>query len=246
MKDHQTDNLRVALITGASKGLGFVLADFLAARGYHVVLTARNGEQLLAAAGQIVAGEHAVTAVSGDVADPEHRQQLSEAVRRFGHLDILVNNASTLGPLPMPLLADYPIAGLRRAFEVNTFAPVALVQSLSPFLAAAGGLVVNISSDAAVGGYEGWGGYGASKAALDLISQTLANELQTESIGVVSVDPGDMRTAMHRDAFPGEDISDRPLPEVTLPFWAWLFGQNPATVSGQRFMAQSEKWLVPA
>jgi len=146
----------------------------------------------------------------------------------------------------MPLLADYPLEGLRRAFEVNTFAPVALVQTLLPFLSTAKGLVVNISSDAAVGGYEGWGGYGASKAALDLISQTLANELQTENIGVVSVDPGDMRTAMQQDAFPDEDISDRPLPNTTLPFWAWLFGQDPAAVSGQRFMAQSEKWLVPA
>jgi NAD(P)-dependent dehydrogenase (short-subunit alcohol dehydrogenase family) len=226
--------------------LGFVLADFLAARGYNVILTARNNEQLLAAAAQIGTGEALVTTVTGDVASLKHRQRLLNVVRRFGRLDILANNASTLGPLPMPLLADYPLEGLRRTFEVNTFAPVALVQTLLPFLSTAKGLVVNISSDAAVGGYERWAGYGASKAALDLISQTLANELRPENIGVVSVDPGDMRTAMQQDAFPGEDISDRPLPETTLPFWAWLFGQDPATISGQRFMAQSENWLVPA
>jgi NAD(P)-dependent dehydrogenase (short-subunit alcohol dehydrogenase family) len=246
MNDYQNNEKGIALITGASKGLGFVLADFLATRGYHVILTARHEDQLEAAAGQIGVGQPAITTLTGDVTDPDHRRQILESVRQYGRLDILVNNASTLGPLPMPDLTSYPLEGLRRAFEVNTLAPVALVQLLQPFLATGQGLVVNLSSDAAVGAYQGWGGYGASKAALDLISQTLAKELQTENIAVVSVDPGDMRTAMHQAAFPGEDISDRPLPETTLPFWAWLFGQDPAVVSGQRFMAQSERWRVLA
>jgi NAD(P)-dependent dehydrogenase (short-subunit alcohol dehydrogenase family) len=146
----------------------------------------------------------------------------------------------------MPALAHFPLDGLRQVLEVNTIAPLALVQEMLPFLAASGGLVVNISSDAAGGGYEHWGGYGASKAALDLISTTLANELRDQEVGVVSVDPGDMRTDMHQDAFPGEDISDRPLPEETLPFWAWLFGQEPRSISGQRFQAQADLWQVRA
>ena len=129
---------------------------------------------------------------------------------------------------------------------VNLLAPLGLAQEVVPLLEQSGGLIVNISSDAAVGGYPGWGGYGASKAALDLISVTLANELRDEGIGVVSVDPGDMRTHMQQEAFPGEDISDRPLPEATLPFWAWLLGQNPLAVSGQRYRAQSETWEVAA
>ena len=121
---------------------------------------------------------------------------------------------------------------------------IALVQATLPLLKASQGLVVNLTSDAAVGGYENWGGYGASKAALDLVSLTLANELRPEGIGVVSVDPGDMNTDMHQDAFPGEDISDRPMPDVTLPFWVWLLGQAPLAVSGQRFQAQADLWEV--
>ena len=246
MTGHRTDRTKNALITGASKGLGLELARFLALRGYNLIITARNAGQLETAAEELRTTSPTVTALSGDIADPDHRERLMEAARQFGRLDILVNNASTLGPLPMSSMADYRLGELRRVFEVNTFAPLALVQDLRPLLAAGQGLVVNISSDAAGGGYEGWGGYGASKSALDLISLTLANELKEEDIAVVSVDPGDMRTAMHQDAFPGEDISDRPLPEVTLPFWAWLFGQDHAAVSGQRFQAQSELWLAPA
>ena len=150
----------------------------------------------------------------------------------------------------MPYLSDYPLEVLRQVFETNTIAPLALVQSLRQFLATRQGLVVNLSSDAATGGYEGWGGYGASKAALDLVSLTLANELQEEGISVVSVDPGDMRTAMHQDAFPGEDISDRPSPEITLPFWAWLIAQEQETLisdmNGRRFQAQADLWEVSA
>jgi NAD(P)-dependent dehydrogenase (short-subunit alcohol dehydrogenase family) len=240
------EQTKSALITGASKGLGLELARFLALRGYNLIITARGAGQLQAAAAQLGAIAPTVTALAGDIANSDHRQQLVAAARQFGRLDILLNNASSLGPLPMPSMADYRLDELRQLFEVNTFAPLALVQGMRPLLAAGQGLVINISSDAAVGGYEGWGGYGASKTALDLISLTLANELKEEDISVVSVDPGDMRTGMHQDAFPGEDISDRPLPEVTLPFWAWLFGQEPAAVSGQRFQAQSELWPVPA
>jgi NAD(P)-dependent dehydrogenase (short-subunit alcohol dehydrogenase family) len=246
MSGFGTNGTRVAVITGASKGLGFTLANFLGARGYKVIITGRDTERLMAAADQLRAGGAAVEAVSGDIGNALHRDRLGKVVADFGGLDILINNASTVGPLPMPYLATYNLEELRGVFEVNTLAPLALVQALRPYLAASQGLVVNISSDAASGGYESWGGYGASKAALDLISLTLANELKEEGIGVVSVDPGDMRTDMHQDAFPGEDISDRPLPEVTVPFWAWLFGQDPAVVTGQRYQAQSELWLVPA
>ena len=121
-----------------------------------------------------------------------------------------------------------------------------LVQATLPLLRKSGGLVINISSDAASGGYSGWGAYGASKAALDLVSLTLAGELRDDGVAVVSVDPGDMRTQMHQDAFPGEDISDRPLPEVTLPFWAWLLGQPRTLVTGRRFQAQADRWEVAA
>ncbi|HEY2737223.1 MAG TPA: SDR family oxidoreductase, partial [Thermoanaerobaculia bacterium] len=185
---------RTALITGASRGLGRTVAGFLAAQGYGLILTARGAEELAAAEQELRRHGGPVTALAGDVADPAHRRNLAEAAEGLGRLDILFNNASTLGATP-----------------------------LLPLLGASGGLVVNISSDAARGGYPGWGGYGLTKAALDLASATLAQEIP--GIGVVAVDPGDLRTRMHQDAFPGEDISDRPLPEVTLPFWAWLFGQ---------------------
>ena len=237
---------KYALITGASQGLGLVLANFLAARGYDLILTGRDAARLEEVASVPAERGGRVQGISGDVADPDHRRRLVEAVGRNGRLDLLVNNASTLGPLPMNEMADFDLDGLRQIFEVNMVAPLALVQELRPFLSSAKGLVINISSDAAIGGYKGWGGYGSSKAALDLLSLTLANELRGEGISVVIVDPGDMRTAMHQDAFPGEDISDRPLPEITLPFWAWLLGQERAAISGRRFQAQSELWQVPA
>jgi NAD(P)-dependent dehydrogenase (short-subunit alcohol dehydrogenase family) len=246
MNNQNKNSNPIALITGASKGLGLTLARFLAARGYDLVITARGAETLAQAQEQLETFGSRVIAVNGDVSDPNHQLQLAGIVRSFGSLDLLVNNASDLGCLPLPNLATYPIHGLREIYETNVIAPVTLVQILRPYLAASRGLVVNISSDAAVGGYEGWGGYGASKAALDLISLTLANELADEGISVVSVDPGDMRTAMQQAAFPGEDISDRPLPETTLPFWAWLLGQDPAIISGRRFQAQAELWQVPA
>jgi NAD(P)-dependent dehydrogenase (short-subunit alcohol dehydrogenase family) len=233
---------RVALITGASKGLGALLADFLAAQGYDLVLTARGAEALQAVANSLDKYGVRTEVVPGDVADAGHRRALVNAAERLGGLDLLINNASDLGVTPLPQMAEYPLDELRRVFEVNVVAPVALMQEALPLLKARGGLVINLSSDAAVGGYPGWGGYGASKAALDLISKTMAEELADAGVSVVSVDPGDMRTDMHQAAFPGEDISDRPLPEVTLPFWTWLLGQDRAAVSGGRYQAQADQW----
>lgn len=234
---------RTAIITGASRGLGRTVAEFLAAQGYDLVITARGEEDLQAAARSLRRHGGEVIALAGDVTDPDHRRRLAGAARR---VDILFNNASTLGATPLPPLAEYPLEDLEEAFRVNVSAPLALVREVLPLLAESGGLIVNISSDAARGGYPGWGGYGLTKAALDLASLTLANELSGRWVGVVAVDPGDLRTCMHQEAFPGEDISDRPLPEVTLPFWAWLFGQPPAAVTGRRYQAQSERWEVNA
>lgn len=234
---------RTALITGASQGLGRAVADFLAAQGYGLIVTARGEEDLAAAARELRRHGGRVIALAGDVADPAHRQRLARAARELGRLDILLNNASTLGATPLPPLAEYPAEELEAAFRVNVIAPLALTREVLPLLEESGGLIVNVSSDAARGGYPGWGGYGLTKAALDLTSLTLANEL-IRRIGVVAVDPGDLRTRMHQEAFPGEDISDRPLPEVTLPFWAWLFGQPHAAVTGRRYQAQSDRWEV--
>jgi NAD(P)-dependent dehydrogenase (short-subunit alcohol dehydrogenase family) len=231
---------KVAIITGASRGLGAALAEFLAAQGYDLVLTARGAADLEGTATTARNLGVKVVSVPGNVGDAHHRRKLVEAARSFGRLNVLVNNASELGP--MPHLTEYPLDKLADVFAVNVIAPLSLIQEALPLLKESEGLIVNLSSDAAVGGYPNWGGYGASKAALDLLSLTLANELHEAGVGVVRVDPGDMRTAMHQQAFPGEDISDRPLPDVTLPFWAWLLGQDPLAVSGGRYKAQAEKW----
>ncbi|HVS01006.1 MAG TPA: SDR family oxidoreductase [Thermoanaerobaculia bacterium] len=235
---------RTALITGGSRGLGRAVADFLAAQGYGLVITARGDGELEEAARALRRHGGAVVALAGDVAEPAHRRQLARAVADLGRLNVLVNNASTLGATPLPPLVEYPLDQLEEAFRVNVAAPLALVREVLPLLQASGGLIVNVSSDAARGGYPGWGGYGITKAALDLASLTLAHELS--GVGVVAVDPGDLRTRMHQAAFPGEDISDRPLPEVTLPFWAWLFGQPREAVTGRRYQAQADRWEVAA
>jgi NAD(P)-dependent dehydrogenase (short-subunit alcohol dehydrogenase family) len=233
---------QVALITGASRGLGAELATFLAAQHYDLILTARGAEGLAAVAGQVTdRGGRAVT-VAGDVADDGHRRQLIAAAVDLGGLDLLINNASDLGPSPLPPLSQLPLAALPGIFAVNVAAPLGLVQLALPLLEKRNGLVVNLSSDAAIGAYPGWGAYGASKAALDLLSATLANELEGRGVAVVAVDPGDMRTSMHQSAYPGEDISDRPLPSATLPFFAWLLGQERGQISGRRYRAQDEKW----
>jgi NAD(P)-dependent dehydrogenase (short-subunit alcohol dehydrogenase family) len=235
---------KVALITGASRGLGRELARFLAAQDWDLVLTARGAPDLKAAAAALARRGRVVT-IAGDVADAGVRRRLIAAAGELGGIDLLVNNASELGPSPLPALAELPLDALARIFAVNVIAPLGLVQAALPLLARrGGGLIVNISSDAAVGAYPGWGGYGGSKAALDLLTATLANELKGQGVAVVAVDPGDMRTAMHQAACPGEDISDRPLPEVTIPFWAWLLGQPREKISGRRYRAPDETWEV--
>lgn len=235
----------VAVITGASRGLGAVLARFLAEQGFRVILNARSTDALAAVGEELRSRDRQVEWVSGDVGEIRTRESIRAAVSRVGRLDLLVNNASELGPSPLRKLEESPVGEVERVFRVNVFAPLALIQELLPSLKRSHGRVINISSDAAVGGYPGWGGYGASKAALDLLSLTLAHELRDSGVSVVSVDPGDMRTSMHQAAYPGEDISNRPPPEATLPFWAWLLHQEPTEVTGLRFQAQAERWEVP-
>ena len=209
---------RTALITGASRGLGRALAAGLARAGFDLIIDARDAAALDAAAGALRASGASVTAIPGDVTDPGHRAALVAAAR--GRLDLLVNNAGTLGASPLPALADYPPDELRAAFEVNVIAPVALTQLALPLLRASGGAVLNITSDAAVEAYAGWGGYGAAKAALEQASNVLAAEEPT--LRVWWADPGDLRTDMHQLAFPGEDISDRPEPSSVVPAFVRL------------------------
>src|SRR5919108_374968 len=198
----------VAILTGASRGLGLALARALSERGWRVVVDARDGSALADA----VAGLAGAGAIPGDVTDAEHRRALVDAAG--GRINLLVNNASRLGPSPQPALADYPLAELARVYEANLFAPLGLVQLALPRLAP-GAAIVNITSDAGAEAYEGWGGYGSSKAALDQLTAILAAE--HPELRVYAVDPGDMRTQMQQDAFPGEDISDRPPPEESVP-----------------------------
>jgi NAD(P)-dependent dehydrogenase (short-subunit alcohol dehydrogenase family) len=200
-----------AIVTGASRGLGLALAEALADRGWRLVIDAREAVALEAAAARL--RERAeVLAVAGDVADPAHRAALVAAAGE--RVDLLVNNASTLGASPLPELARYPLDELEQAFRVNAIAPLALMQAVLPLLGE-GARVVNVTSDAAAEPYEGWGGYGASKAALEQITAVFAAE--RPALRVYAVDPGDMNTRMHQDAYPGEDISDRPPPERSVP-----------------------------
>ena len=241
---HQSN--RVAIVTGASRGLGEVIARALAQRGYGLVIAARNPDPLHDVAESLARHGSTVVAIDGDVTDASVRARLVSAARELGGLDVLVNNASELGGIG-PLM-EFDVQRFGRVFPVNTGAPIALVQLAVPLLGERRGLIVNITSDAAQGAYPGWGPYGASKAALELLTRTLATELRDRGVSAVIVDPGDMRTRMHQEAFPLEDISDRPLPAVTAPFWNWLFDQTPAHVSGERFAAQAEdaRWLQRA
>ena len=202
------------MITGASKGLGRALAEALAERGWALVIDARGEGDLKDAATEL-SQRTEVRAIAGDVTDEEHRRQLVSAATELGRLDALVNNASLLGPSPQPALAAYPLAALDQVYRVNVFGPLALIQATLPLLSQSDGRILNVTSDAAVEGYEGWGGYGSSKAALEQLTNVLAAE--HPAVRVYWVDPGDMRTQMHQDAFPGEDISDRPLPDVAIP-----------------------------
>jgi NAD(P)-dependent dehydrogenase (short-subunit alcohol dehydrogenase family) len=217
-------NTKTALVTGASRGLGRALAAGLAREGYDLIIDARNAAALEAAAGQFRAAGGTVTAIPGDVTDPAHRAALQRAAEHAGRLDVLVNNAGTLGASPLPALADYPADELRAAFETNVIAPIALTQLLLPLLRTHGGAVLNITSDAAAEAYAGWGGYGAAKAALEQASNVLAAE--ELAIRVWWTDPGDLRTDMHQQAFPGEDISDRPLPDSVVPAFVRLITER--------------------
>ncbi|MGH2389388.1 MAG: SDR family oxidoreductase [Chloroflexota bacterium] len=202
-----------ALITGASRGLGLALAQALAERGWTLLLDARGRDALEAARATLDTGAHIHT-VPGDVRDPDHRAALARLARQVGGLDAVVNNASALGPSPLPALLDMSPTALADIYAVNVLAPLAILQALRGELCP-GARILNLTSDAAVEPYAGWGGYGSSKAALEQLSAILAAELPDNR--VYWVDPGDMRTQMHQDAFPGEDISDRPLPEVSVP-----------------------------
>jgi NAD(P)-dependent dehydrogenase (short-subunit alcohol dehydrogenase family) len=212
-----------ALITGASRGLGLALARELARRSWRLVIDARGAGDLAKAREELAAVTE-VTAIPGDVADPEHRRALVAAAGP--RIDLLVNNASVLGPSPQPPLADYPLDVLEDVYRVNVLAPLALVQAALPALHP-GASVVNVTSDAAVEAYEGWGGYGSSKAALEHVTRTLAAE--HPELRFLAVDPGDMNTRMHQEAFPGEDISDRAPPEASVPgLLAVVFGDAPS------------------
>ena len=205
--------MQVAIVTGASRGLGRALARELAGRGWGLVIDARGVDDLAAVADELTRRTQ-VRALAGDVTDPAHREALVAAAVGMGGLDAVVNNASFLGPSPQPALADYPLDVLRRVYEVNVVAPLALVQAALPVLRP-GGRVLHVTSDAAVEVYEGWGGYGSSKAALEQLTGVLG--VEHADLRVYRVDPGDLRTQMHQEAFPNEDISDRPPPEVAVP-----------------------------
>ncbi|HWH11635.1 MAG TPA: SDR family oxidoreductase [Solirubrobacteraceae bacterium] len=212
--------MSVAIVTGGSRGLGLALTRRLSDAGWTVVVDARDGRELAAATG----GLAGVLGVPGDVTDPAHRAELVATAGPA--IDLLVNNASQLGPSPQPALTDYPLAELRRVYEANVFAPLALIglaaASLRPNAA-----ILDITSDAAVEPYPGWGGYGSSKAALDQLTAILG--VEHPGLRVYAVDPGDMRTQMHQDAFPGQDISDRPPPEDCVPgLLALIHGSLPS------------------
>ena len=204
---------RTALITGASRGLGLALARRLAGDGWTLIIDSRGAKDLEAARAEL-AEQTRVVAIPGDVRSEEHRRALAGVAREAGGLDALVNNASILGPSPQPELLDYPLDVLEEVYRANTIAPLALIQATRDELKP-GAKIINITSDAAVEPYEGWGGYGSSKAALEQLSNVLAAE--NPDLRVYWTDPGDMRTRMHQEAFRGEDISDRPLPEESAP-----------------------------
>jgi NAD(P)-dependent dehydrogenase (short-subunit alcohol dehydrogenase family) len=236
MKETQNDTAgtastagdRVAIITGGSRGLGAALATDLVRDGWTVVVDGRDAATLAATAARIrndAATSGNLIEVAGDVADASHRAALVQTARAAGSLELVVNNASVLGPSPLHHLGEHPLDAFGQIFDVNVVAPLGLIQLALPDLRANRGTVIDVSSDAAVEGYEGWGGYGSSKAALDQISKVLAAE--ESDVHVYAFDPGDMRTEMHQQAFPGEDISDRPAPETVIPAVRALLATSP-------------------
>ncbi len=226
---------RTALITGASRGLGLALARQLAADGWQLIIDARSAEALEEARANL-AKQTRVVAIAGDVTDSGHRRELVGAARDLGGLDALVNNASILGPSPQPELLEYPLEILEQVYRTNVIAPLALIQALRGELKS-NACVINVTSDAGLEAYEGWGGYGSSKAALEQLSNILAAE--NPAMHVYWVDPGDMRTQMHQEAFPGEDISDRPLPEESVhAFVELLRGVRPSGRYSARILSK--------
>jgi NAD(P)-dependent dehydrogenase (short-subunit alcohol dehydrogenase family) len=218
------------IVTGASRGLGLALARALDERGWRLIVDARGGDALDEAA----AGLQNVTAIAGDVADPAHRRALVDAAG--DRIDLIVNNASLLGPSPQPALADYPLETLREVYEANVIGPLGLLQLALPQMPD-GAAVLDITSDAGVEAYEGWGGYGSSKAALEQLTAILAAE--HPGLRVYWVDPGDMNTQMQQDAFPGQDVSDRPPPEESVPgLLALIEGTLPSGRYQARELAQ--------
>ncbi len=216
---------KTALITGASRGLGLALAQGLAGRGWNLILTARDEGRLRSVRDELATRTH-VAAIAGDVTDPIHRHALAVLARGHAGLDAVINNAGALGPSPQPELLDYPVDVLSAVFETNVVAPLGVLQAVRSELKS-GARIINVTSDAAVNQYAGWGGYGSSKSALEQLSAVLA--VENPSLRGYWVDPGDLRTDMHQAAFPGEDISDRPLPEARVPaFMMLLDGDFPS------------------
>src|SRR5258705_7892778 len=218
---------KVAIVTGASRGLGHALAAGLAEHGWRLVIDGRDAAALATARANLPGD---VAAVAGDITDPGHRAELIAVAAELGPPGLVAHNAGGLGPSPLPAVGQFPLDALRDLVEVTLVAPVALSQLALPFLRHgpdAGGAIVAVSSDAAVEAYPGWGGYGAAKAALDQAMRVLAVEEPT--VRVWSVDPGDLRTRMHQEAFPGEDISDRPLPETVVPAFLRLLEERPGS-----------------
>lgn len=233
------NNGRTALITGASRGLGLALARGLASRGWNLILTARDADRLRSVRDELAQITH-VASLAGDVIDPTHRAALAVLARGHAGLDAVINNAGMLGPSPQPQLLEYPLEALVEVFLANVLAPLAVIQELQGELKP-GARIVNVTSDAGVTGYPGWGGYGASKAALEQLSSVLA--VENADLRVYWVDPGDMRTDMHQAAYPGEDISDRPLPESKVPgFITILEGDLP---SGRYVASDVAPSIVP-
>ncbi len=227
---------RTALVTGASRGLGLALARGLAGRGWNLILTARDAERLRDVRDELARVTH-VAALAGDLTERAHREALAVLARGHAGLDAVVNNAGILGPSPQPPLADYPLEALEEVYRANVLAPLGVIQAVAPALKE-GARIVNVTSDAAVNAYPGWGGYGSSKAALEQLSAVFAAE--NPGLRVYQVDPGDMRTEMHQAAYPGEDIGDRPLPEERVPgFVALLEGDFP---SGRYLAAEVPAW----
>jgi len=214
----------VAVITGGSRGFGRALAIDLAKDGWSLIIDGRDRVSLQEVGDRLHSLGARSTEIAGDVSSADHRRALMQSALQSGSLDLLVNNASTLGPSPLPSLEHYPLADLRQVYEVNVVAPLALIQEALPQLRRSQGKVVSLSSDAAVEGYEGWGGYGSSKSALDQLHRVLA--IEEPGLSVYQFDPGDMRTAMHQAAFPGEDISDRPEPESVVPSFRALLASG--------------------